>query len=91
MTIKNPILPPHVFVPDAEAHVWDDGRLYVYGSFDVPGCPGYCSGVYHVYSTDDLVHWTDHGESFSLRRTKDGWAKDCGALYAPDCAYRDGL
>lgn len=90
MTFSNPLLPPSVFVPDAEAHVWDDGRIYIYGSFDLPGERRYCSGVYHVYSSDDLVNWTDHGESFSLSATKDGWAADQGALYAPDCAYRNG-
>ena len=90
MRFFNPLLPPDVFVPDAEAHVWDDGRVYLYGSFDLPGQKSYCSGVYHVYSSDDLVNWTDHGVSFSLAATKDGWAADQGALYAPDCAYRNG-
>ena len=91
MNIVNPLLSLDVFVPDAEAHVWDDGRIYLYGSFDLSGNRGYCSDRYHVYSSDDLRHWTDHGVSFSLSATKDGWAKDLGALYAPDCAYRNGL
>ena len=90
MTVCNPLLPPSVFVPDAEAHVWADGRIYIYGSFDLPGERRYCCGVYHVYSSDDMVNWTDHGESFSLSATKDGWAADQDALYAPDCAYRNG-
>ena len=90
MNPVNPILPLDIFVPDAEAHVWDDGRIYLYGSFDLPGRDSYCSGIYHVYSSDDMIHWTDHGVSFSLAATKDGWAKDQGALYAPDCAYRNG-
>ncbi len=91
MNIVNPLLSLDVFVPDAEAHVWDDGRIYLYGSFDLSGNGGYCSDRYHVYSSDDLRHWTDHGVSFSLSATKDGWAKALGALYAPDCAYRNGL
>lgn len=88
MNITNPILPLNTFVPDVEAHVWGDGRIYLYGSFDIPGRNSYCSDRYHVYSSDDLVHWTDHGVSFSLSMTD--WAKDCKALYAPDCAYRNG-
>ncbi len=88
--IQNPLLPPDVFVPDAEAHVWADGRIYLYGSRDLPGHGEYCSDAYHVWSSDDLCGWTDHGVSFSLAATKDGWAKDQGALYAPDCAYRNG-
>ena len=91
MNILNPLLPPDVFVPDAEAHVWDDGRVYLYGSFDLSGNRSYCSDRYHVYSSADLRNWTDHGVSFSLAATKDGWAKDLGALYAPDCAFRNSV
>ena len=88
MNPMNPLLPPDIFVPDAEAHVWDDGRIYLYGSFDMKGEKSYCSRIYHVYSSDDMINWTDHGVSFSLDMTD--WAKDCGALYAPDCAFRNG-
>ena len=85
---SNPILPDGICMPDVEAHVWEDGRMYLYGSFDHQGIQTYCSDVHHVYSSEDLVHWTDHGVVFSLADST--WAKDCGALYAPDCAYRDG-
>ncbi len=84
----NPLLDSHIFVPDVEAHAWRDGRMYLYGSFDRQGVQTYCSDVHHVYSSDDLVHWTDHGVVFSLADST--WAQNCGALYAPDCAYRDG-
>ena len=57
----NPTLPLQHFVPDAEARVWQDGRLYVYGSCDISGNTRYCSKHYRVYSTSDLVSWTDHG------------------------------
>ena len=84
----NPLLDSHIFVPDVEAHVWEDGRIYLYGSLDHQGVLTYCSDAYHVYSSDDMVNWVDHGVAFTLADTE--WAKDCGALYAPDCAYRDG-
>ncbi len=87
----NPILSADTFVPDAEAHVWEDGRLYLYGSFDQEGAECYCSDRYHVYSTDDLIHWIDHGVSFTVADI--GWIEKeahVPALYAPDCAYRDG-
>ena len=84
----NPILPEHIFVPDVEAHAWGDGRIYLYGSFDLQGQRSFCSPVHHVYSSDDLIHWTDHGVVFSIEDST--WAKDCGVLYAPDCAYRNG-
>lgn len=84
----NPILNPYTFVPDVEAHVWADGRIYLYGSLDIEGCMQYCSREYHVYSSDDMIHWVDHGVSFRLDDVE--WAKTGGGIYAPDCAYRDG-
>lgn len=84
----NPLLGSRTFVPDAEAHVWADGRIYLYGSYDVQGRSSDCSDCYHVYSSDNLHDWVDHGVAFSLQDT--AWAKDKGALYAPDCAYRNG-
>lgn len=90
--MHNPILAENIFVPDAEAHVWEDGRIYIYGSFDIQGRRAYCSDEYHVYSSDNMVDWTDHGVSFSLKDIDWIDDKDGGymALYAPDCAYRDG-
>lgn len=85
----NPLLDDNTFVPDVEAHVWEDGRIYLYGSFDIKGKKGFCSPVHHVYSSSDMINWTDHGVVFSISDSK--WAKDCGVLYAPDCAYKNGV
>lgn len=76
----NPLLPEEYCIPDAEAHAFG-GRLYLYGSMDIPGHNDYCSDRYHVFSTDDMVHWTDHG--ISCRREGE-------LLYAPDCMAADG-
>ena len=84
----NPLLENHHYVPDAEAHVWNDGRLYIYGSYDIRGALSYCSTQYHVFSTDDLVYWTDHGVSLESHQIP--WMQPSRPLYAPDCAYRDG-
>ena len=48
----NPILGSRFFVPDVEAHVWPDGRVYLYGSLDLPGRMEYCSDRYHVFSSE---------------------------------------
>ncbi len=32
---QNPISPLGVYIADPAAHVWKDGRLYVYGSLDI--------------------------------------------------------
>ncbi len=61
---RNPILPLEYHIPDSEAHVMSDGRLYVYGSYDDRE-DVYCSEKYHVVSTPDMEHWTIHEESLN--------------------------
>ena len=62
----NPLLPLEHHVPDAEPHVMPDGRLYIYGSYDLSGDQFYCSKVYHGFSTDNMQDWQHHGQSFCL-------------------------
>jgi arabinoxylan arabinofuranohydrolase len=79
----NPLLPVRHFVPDAEARIWKDGRIWLYGSYDLSGDTTYCSREYHAFSSPDLLKWRDHGVCF---RSEGG-----RFLYAPDCIERDGL
>lgn len=78
-----------LFTADPSGHVWTDGRLYVYASHDMEP-PWGCDRMdrYHVFSTDDLVSWTDHGEILSSDDVKyqSGWGIP-GWMWAPDCAY----
>ena len=80
----------HMYCADPSAHVWKDGRLYVYPSHDIDpprGCD--LMDRYHVFSTDDMVHWTDHGEILNSSQVE--WGREEGGfMWAPDCAYRDG-
>ena len=69
----NPVLPPELHVPDGEAHVMPDGRLYIYGSFD-DRKDGYCSDRYHVISTPDLEHWRISRDAFKISDIP--WAMD---------------
>lgn len=89
----NPLLPKKYFIPDVEARVMPDGRLYMYGSQDLSGNPEYCSKEYRVFSTDDpkLENWVEHGISFENHAEHPGipWSPDT-VLYAPDVIYRDG-
>ena len=80
----------HIFTADPSAHVWKDGRLYVYPSHDV-NPPRGCDLMdrYHVFSTDDMVHWKDHGEILNSSQVLWG-RKDGGFMWAPDCAYANG-
>jgi len=87
----NPLLPENCFMPDAEARVMPDGRLYLYGSWDLPANPEYCSHVMHCFSTDDMENWTDHGVIFRNDEVFCGipWNKKA-KLYAPDAIEKDG-
>ena len=88
----NPLLKSEFCVPDAEARAMPDGRLYLYGSFDIPGRRTYCSDRYHVFSTDDssLDHFCDHGVSFTIEEAAKGGFDPHTALFAPDCVYCNG-
>ena len=79
-----------LYTADPSAHVWADGRLYVYASHDIApprGCD--LMDRYHVFSTDDMVHWTDHGEILNSSQVPWG-RKEGGFMWAPDCAYKNG-
>ncbi len=59
---ENPFI-RHLYTADPSARVFKDGRLYVYASHDVDpprGCD--LMDQYHVFSTDNMVNWKDHGE-----------------------------
>ncbi len=89
----NPLLDAEYLIPDAEAHVMPDGRLYLYGSQDLYEKDLWCSLGYRVFSCADpkLEHWVDHGASFQNRH-EDGqvyWRRG-KRLYAPDAIHKNG-
>ncbi|MBO9204473.1 MULTISPECIES: family 43 glycosylhydrolase [Niastella] len=86
---QNPFI-TSIYTADPSAHVWADGRLYVYPSHDIDPARG-CDLMdrYHVYSTDDMVTWRDEGEI--LNASQVAWGrKEGGFMWAPDCAYKNG-
>lgn len=86
---RNPIV-TSIYTADPSAHVWADGRLYVYASHDMDPPQG-CDFMdrYHVFSTEDMVNWRDEGEI--LRSDDVEWGRpEGGFMWAPDCAYRNG-
>ena len=78
-----------LYTADPSAHVWADGRLYVYASHDMEPTQG-CDRMdrYHVFSTTDMKNWTDHGEIMNSATVKAhvGIGID-GFMWAPDCVY----
>ncbi|MDF7809243.1 family 43 glycosylhydrolase [Pontiellaceae bacterium B12219] len=85
---SNPIV-SHMFTADPSAHVWD-GRLYVYPSSDTSPPTSHASmDGYHVFSTDDMITWVDHGQI--LHSDDVDWGRSSGGyMWAPDCAHRNG-
>jgi beta-xylosidase len=93
---RNPFI-RHMYTADPSARVWEDGRLYVYPSQDIApprGCD--MMDKYHVFSTDDMINWVDHGQIVEAADVP--WGKKPslkgGAtfMWAPDCMYnpKDG-
>lgn len=88
-TKGNPFI-KHMYTADPSARVWADGRLYVYASHDIAPARG-CDLMdqYHVFSTDNMVDWKDHGEI--LNSSQVSWGrKEGGFMWAPDCVYKNG-
>lgn len=87
---QNPISPEGHFVADPSAHVWKDGRIYLYGSVDKKP-NDFCSEEYHVLSSNDMLKWTLHESTFAVDGKNDQVLYNANKiLYAPDCYYRDG-
>jgi hypothetical protein len=55
----NPLV-KHIYTADPSAHVFN-GRLYVYTSHDENDATYFDMLDWHVFSTDNLVDWIDHG------------------------------
>jgi len=80
----NPLV-KHIYTADPSAHVFND-RLYVYTSHDEDDATYFDMLDWHVFSTENLIDWTDHGAILSLEDVK--WAEKWA--WAPDCVERDG-
>lgn len=90
----NPLITDQ-FTADPTARVFE-GRVYVYPSHDIREPPGYAGRPnwfvmedYHVFSSDNLTDWKDHG--VILSRNDVPWANhDAYAMWAPDAVFKDG-
>lgn len=68
---RNPLLPLNVCMPDVEARVMSNGKVYLYGSLDKEPAR-YCSEVYRVASSSDMKNWKVHPISFRAEQVP--WA-----------------
>ncbi|WOX04512.1 family 43 glycosylhydrolase [Microbulbifer pacificus] len=71
---------------DPSAHVWQDGKMYLYTSHDEECQQDFWMKNWHVFSSEDLVNWKDHGAVLSVDDLS--WADNYA--WAPDAAYKNG-
>lgn len=84
---QNPLdLGVNLRTADPSAHVWSDGKLYLYTSHDEECQADFHMKDWRAFSSSDLVHWTDHGTVMAVRDLK--WADDYA--WAPDAAFKNG-
>ena len=94
VTGTNPVICGQ-FTADPTARVFE-GKIYMYPSHDIPSVVTHTDGSawfsmpdYHVFSSEDLTEWTDHG--VILKQEDVPWGKpDAYAMWAPDCVFKDG-
>ena len=63
-----------------------DGTMYVYTGHDEDGADFFWMQEWRVYSTQDMVNWTDHGSPLALESFS--WADD--RAWASQCIERNG-
>lgn len=90
---QNPVI-RNQFAADPTARVFD-GKVYLYPSHDIRnannprGLDWFCMADYHVFSSDNLVDWRDHG--VILKQEDVPWGNPAGySMWAPDCVCKDG-
>jgi hypothetical protein len=89
---QNPLITDQ-FTADPSARVFE-GKVYVYPSHDIPcgpnqGTIGFCMADYHVFSSENLCDWKDHG--VILDQNKVPWVDSTSyTMWAPDCIFKDG-
>ncbi len=90
---QNPII-RNQFTADPTARIFN-GRVFVYPSHDIlakegRGRPGwFCMEDYHVFSSENLSDWTDHGVIVSQNKVP--WVDTTSfSMWAPDCIFSKG-
>ncbi len=89
---QNPIISGQ-FTADPTARVFDN-KVYMYPSHDIHAPEGvrqdwFCMADYHVFSSEDLVNWHDHGIIATQESVP--WVNPTGySMWAPDCVEKNG-
>lgn len=89
---QNPVIKGQ-FTADPTTRVFD-GKVWLYASHDIispvePERRWFAMADYHAFSSEDLVHWTDHGVIVDQKDVP--WGNPEGySMWAPECVERGG-
>ncbi len=91
---QNPII-LNQFTADPTARVFNE-KVYLFPSHDIQAPDGknlrkdwFCMEDYHVFSSDNLTDWVDHG--IIVTQDKVPWVDSMSySMWAPDCIERNG-
>jgi GH43 family beta-xylosidase len=91
---QNPII-RNQYSADPTARVFGD-KVYLFPSHDIMAPENkdlrkdwFCMGDYHVFSSENLTNWTDHGVIVSQNTVK--WVDSTSySMWAPDCVQHNG-
>jgi hypothetical protein len=92
LSAQNPLIRDQ-FTADPTARVFN-GRVYMYPSHDIQPPETmrqdwFCMADYHVFSSDNLTDWVDHGKI--VDQVTVPWVNPTAySMWAPDCVERDG-
>ena len=89
---QNPVIRDQ-YTADPTARVFG-GKVWLFASHDIispvePEKKWFCMEDYHVFSSEDLVDWQDHGVILDQKNVP--WGKPDGySMWAPDCVEKNG-
>jgi len=94
LSAQNPII-RNQFTADPTARIFN-GKVYLFPSHDIKVPEGknlkkdwFCMADYHVFSSENLTDWTDHGMIVSQEKVP--WVDSTSySMWAPDCVERNG-
>ncbi len=89
---QNPVV-RDLYTADPTARVFNN-KVYIYPSHDIVPPEGqrqdwFCMADYHVFSSENLTDWKDHGVIVSQQTVP--WGNPTGySMWAPDCVFKNG-
>ena len=94
LSAQNPVIRDQ-YSADPTARVFNN-KVYIYPSHDIDAPADnealrewFCMADYHVFSSENLVDWEDHGVIVSQEQVP--WGNpEAYSMWAPDCVQKDG-